>query len=122
MITLLVRDERRMGVLMSPRVFFDRIGDVMADCSSWRVAPGAWGSGAFITSVEDRLSSGQNVSVTSTELRAAAARGEEFYTLRLTCEAPSTEIGILDSTAWYVKGDASLISRVSRRFVHTQIA
>jgi hypothetical protein len=106
-------------MLVPLHVLIDALEQVAPDASrgSWRIHRGAWGSGPWVSEVEDRLERQEELVFDHDRVFGWLKKeGEIFYDVVLSHVGSGLEIGVFDSTYLFIKAPTDLLQALRRRF------
>lgn len=89
---------------------------------TWRVAGGAWGHGAFVRAIEDRLNGGESVLLGTTELlERLRQQGEYFEDVRLDAQEVGVRVAVVDSTFLQLVAGRDVVATCGSRYERVEI-
>ena len=126
MIELRIHDERKdaANVLIPFFCLLRVISKLLPDGFSgkWRVYHGAYGYGERVCEIEHALENQEAITIDAKTLFPLLISGEQYFDhVRIESMGIKLEIGVHDSTFYFVRADEKIINKISKEFEITEI-
>ena len=90
---------------------------------SWVISKGAYGYGEAVCAIEDNLANSEAVEFDGEALFPLLEKGDEyFYSVRMSKNDGSIELGLFDSSYLSMKGPIEVLKSIAKDFQEVELA